>query len=118
MLQIPTLIDGTRSYVIQVELDGTTFQFVFNWNDREGRWYFDLNDIQGLPLVSGRAVVLGLPLLGRFKQATLPEGDLICIDTSGSNIDASLTDLGDRVLMIYVAAADLAAINAGTFTPS
>jgi hypothetical protein len=117
MVQIPTLLDGTQSYQIQVELDGTTFEFVFNWNDREGRWYFDLNDITSNPLVSGRAVVLNLPLLARFRQSTMPPGDLIAIDTSNSNIDASLTDLGDRVLLVYLTAADVLAVQAGTFVP-
>ena len=117
MIQIPTLIDGTRSYQIQTELDGTTFEFVFNWNDREGRWYFDLNDISSNPLVSGRAVVLNTSLLGYLRATpSYPAGDLMVIDTSDSNIDASLTDLGDRVIMIYIPIADISAINASTLS--
>jgi hypothetical protein len=114
MVQIPTLIDGTQSYTEQVELDGVTFRFVFNWNVREGRWYFDLNDIADNPVVSGRAVTLNTPLLGYLRRSTsYPAGDLIVIDTSNSNTDASLTDLGDRVIMLYITGADLATIQAG-----
>lgn len=117
MLQLPTLIDGTTYYDFSVQLDGVTFVLTFQWNAREACWYFDLADIAGNPLLSGRRVVLNMPLLARFRQATLPNGDLMAVDTTGLNIDAGLTDLGDRVLLLYVTQSDVAAIAAGTFTP-
>ncbi len=103
---IPTATDLAR-YSIEVELDKTDFRFDFEWNERAGQWSFTISDAQGVALVSGRRVVLGLPLLNRFRDPRLPPGMLTAVDTSDSNLEPGFADLGDRVLLLYIEVADL-----------
>jgi hypothetical protein len=112
---LPTVFDGTKWYVFSVSLEGLSFRLEFNWNDREGQWYFNLLDTNNNPLVTGRKVVLDMPMIGRFPYTNLPNGDFMAIDTSGQQIPPSLNDLGDRVLFVYLSSTDIAQMTAGTF---
>jgi hypothetical protein len=105
---IPTLTDGTQAYTVTVRLDGVSFRFDFAWNERGGFWAFILSDAAGEQLMR-RKVVVGLPLTARFVDPRLPPGDFIALDTSGQDVEAGLQDLGDRVQLVYLEAADLAA---------
>lgn len=115
---INTLTDGTKDYLATVTLDGVPFTLEIYWNDREGQWYFSIYDLNQTPLITGRKIALYIPLLSRFKNASLPNGDFICYDTSGSGIDPSLNDLGIRCPLVYIEAAELPALANGTFVAS
>jgi hypothetical protein len=105
---LPTKTDGTERYAFSTQLDGQTFAFEFYWNERGGFWAFILSDAAGEQLMR-RKVVVGLPLTARFVDPRLPPGDFIALDTSGQDVEAGLQDLGDRVQLVYLEAADLAA---------
>lgn len=104
-LRIP-LQPGLPHYTIQAELDGTTFTFEFRWNARAAAWFMHLQDAEGVHLVSGVRVVVNWPLVSRYKGEELPAGTLMAIDTSGELEDPGLTDLGARVQLVYLTAAE------------
>lgn len=108
VLVIPTRQD-VPYYSFEVDLDGVTYGFEFHWNDRDQAWYFSVFDVTGTLLLAGRKVTLGSLLLNRFRDPRLPAGVLEVIDTSGTDTDATLADLGTRVKMLYTEAADLSA---------
>ena len=103
---LPTLTDGTTDYIFTTTLDGGTYRFQFDFNDRDGFWYFLLLDANGVQLCS-RKVVVGYSLIGRFTNVALPPGCLAAIDTSGQMVEAGLNNLGARVLLLYFERADL-----------
>jgi hypothetical protein len=105
-LVMPTRTDAAR-YTFEMELDGVTFGFTFNWNERAGAWFFSIADVNGVPLLSGRRVVVNFPLLARFRDPRLPAGDLEAVDTSGEKLDPGLADLGARVRLLYMPIAEL-----------
>lgn len=105
-LVIPTRTDRAR-YSIEIDLDQLSFRFDFDWNDRSESWSFNLYDASNVLLLAGRKVVVGFPLLNRFRDPRLPPGDLHAIDTSGANLDPKFADLGDRVKLLYVEAASM-----------
>jgi len=107
MIILPTRTDVPR-YTFQIDLDESTFNFSFEWNDRDSSWYMSISDADELPLLMGRRVCVGAPLLDRFNKAGLPAGLLYAIDTTGKNIEPDFADLGDRVKLMYLEAADLA----------
>ena len=96
---IPTRTDPR--YSIEVELDGTNFVLEFEWNDRAASWFLDVRDEARVLLLAGVRVVVGFPLIARYRDPKLPKGDLSAVDTSGLDLDPALEDLGDRVLLIY-----------------
>lgn len=86
----------------QVELDAVTYTFRFKWNSRGNGWFMDLLDAGENPLLYGRRVVLGWPLLIRFSNfAGFPQGTLEAVDTSGQDLEAGINDLGARVVVMY-----------------
>lgn len=104
-IYLPTKTDGTQRYSFPILLDGQKFSFDFMWNDRAGFWAFILSDATGEPILR-RKVVVGLPLFSRFGDPRLPPGELVALDTTGRDLDPGLQELGARVLLTYLEAAD------------
>jgi len=86
----------------RITLDGIEYLFQFAWNDREQRWYVSISDINDNPLAMGLKIVANVPLLRRFTNPSLPQGDLIACDLSNQFGEPPLyTELGVRVRMFY-----------------
>lgn len=99
-LVLPNVQDLAR-YSFELELDAVTFTFDFEWIDRSSHWLMSIADASGVALLSGRRVVIGFPLLNRYRDPRLPRGMLDAIDTSDTDTEAGFADLGDRVKLIY-----------------
>ena len=107
-LKIPTRTDGASIYSFEVELDGSTFLFVFYWSEREAAWYFDLQTAEAEQILSSRKVVLDTPLLARHRsKRALPAGELFAVDSSDEGKRPGFEDLGTRVVLHYFTAAEL-----------
>lgn len=107
--QLPVTADSPR-YQFTTSLENTTFTFVFKWNERDGAWYMSLLDGDGVPILTGRRIVINFPLLARVVDARRPAGELIAIDTTNSKTEPGRDDFGKRVLLLYYEAADLQAL--------
>lgn len=105
MIQIDTLTDGTTSYDQRIELDGEEWLFSFDWNSRIDRWFFSIDDLSGVPVLTGAAVSLDIPLNRRAVGG--PPGILVASSVSGDD-PPGLLELGARVRLYYLEAADLA----------
>lgn len=99
-LVLPTRVDVPH-YDFSVDLDGRTYTLELRWNERAGAWFLSTYDAEGVPVVSGRKVVLYSPLLGHTVDPRRPPGELFAIDTTGSDLDPGRYDLGGRVLLVY-----------------
>jgi hypothetical protein len=105
-LEIPTSTE-LPSYVQRTTLEGREYVLAFDWNEREGRWFFDVLDSEETPLAVGLKVVVGFPLLRRKTDPRLPPGDFLAIDTSDTGADPGFAELGGRVRLCYLEAAEL-----------
>lgn len=103
---LPTRTDAAR-YDFEIELDGQTFVFDFEWNDRDSGWYMTITDVNGDVLLAGRRVVLNWPLINIYRDSRLPAGTIEAVDTSSTDTEPGYTDLGDRVKLLYTPLADL-----------
>lgn len=99
--------DDLAIYSFSIDLDGETFNFDFQFNRREGFWYFDLSDATGVPIRSGVKVVTEYSLLFRLRDLRRPAGELVTTDPTGQDREAELETLGTEVLLTYIEAADL-----------
>lgn len=99
-LVFPQVKDQAR-YSLEVELDEVKFRFSFEWSDRADHWLMSIDDAAGTRLLSSRRIVIGYPLLNRFRDPRLPAGMLEAIDTSDAGAEAGFADLGDRVKLLY-----------------
>ena len=104
MLILPTRTDLPR-YTFAMELEGTVYVFGLDYNDRDGAWYMSISTEDSTPLVLGRALRLGTLFLGdKLRSPGLPAGDFVLFDSSSGDVDPGLSDLGDRVSLVYLSA--------------
>ena len=110
-------------------LDGTTYRFSTNYNERNGVWSFDLyDDTTGAPLALGVPILLGCDLLAPYG---LGIGSMYAVDmaaTAGSALvgttgtvgpvlqmtdadplGAFNDDLGNRVKVVFLAPGEVVA---------
>jgi hypothetical protein len=105
-LELPTRTDLAR-YSFDLTLDDVPLKFAFEWNDRDAGWYMSIADVNAVPLLSGRRIVIGVPLISIYRDTRLPPGTLVAIDTSTQDLEPDFADLGDRVKLLYVTRAEL-----------
>ncbi len=89
----------------QSTLDGVVFSFHFRWSQRGECWYMDLATVDGTPVITGRKLVTGFPLLRRVVAATRPKGELVFLDTKGLGGRPTLEEFGTRYVLFYEEAA-------------
>ena len=94
-------------YRVGITLNDTPYLFDVHWNGRDGAWYFDLLDVTEDPIRCGIKIVLGIPLGFRSTDPRFPPGALYAEDLSGQGTDATIDDLGSRVVVYYYTIAEL-----------
>lgn len=99
--------EGLSDWTQRTLLDGREYVLRFVWNTREERWYMTISDQDEVVIAAGIKVVADWPLNRLLTSDAAPPGRLIAVDTSGSGEAPGLTDLGQRVLLAYVEAADI-----------
>lgn len=107
MVRIP-VTKGLPYLTLQCLLDGVTYTLELRWNVRAQGWWMNIYDEQGTTvLLAGLRLALGAAIASNITGRPFP-GFFVLIDTTATNVDPGLNDLGDRVLLEYVEAADLA----------
>ena len=101
--ECPTFVD-LPAYTYSIQLDGTTYQLTYTYNDRMSRWMISIADNAGNVLVGEVPVIVNYPLFDRYKVAGLPLGTLFAYDTLNTNADPTRYELGDRVRIYYQSA--------------
>ncbi len=89
------------AFFFRVDLDGVDYQISFQYNTREGFWYFDLLDADGEIIRSGIKCVGNWPLLYRMVDQGRPPGELLTLDTRPTPVDPTLESLGLDASLIY-----------------
>lgn len=103
---LPTRTDSAR-YSFEIDLEGDTFTFSFEWNDRDDGWYMSVADATGENVIAGRRVVVGYPLINIYRDARMPKGAIEAVDTGSTGDEPGFGDLGDRVKLLYTPSTEL-----------
>lgn len=104
-IEIP-LETGVPYFDVQADLDGATYVLTLRWNTRSLGWILDVADSSETTIVSGVRVVVDFPILA-YQGTRRPPGALLFSDTSGEGVDPGADDLGDRVRLYYLTAAEI-----------
>lgn len=104
------LVPSIPNYRFGTQLDGVQYIIDVRWNGRDGAWYMDFLQADETPIKYGIKIVLGATLGGLVTDPAFPPGVLIAVDQTGNGREATLDDLGSRVLVVYIPAADIAAV--------
>lgn len=96
---------GTPWFEVSVPLNVagviSGFLFEFRFNDEDLTFYVDVYDADGTTIANGIRIVLGVYLGSRYDHQLFRRGVLVAIDTSGTDTEAGLSDLGSRVKLVY-----------------
>jgi len=91
-------------------LDGTQYVINVRWNDRAQAWFFDLLTEGEEMIRAGIRIVLGTVLGGRSADDRMPAGMLKAVDLTETGTEATLDDLGVRVVVYFFTLEELAAL--------
>ena len=104
-MKVLPIIDA-HAFRYKTMLSGKSFVLRFTWDDRATSWHLDIGLIDGTWLANGIRIVVGYPLLYRRQDTRLPAGQLYARASEGGEI-AQREDLGTRVKLFYIPAAEL-----------
>jgi len=97
-------------YRVTTTLDDVQYILDVKWSTREACWYFDLLDDNEDMIRSGIKVVLGALLGRRSADARFPPGAFQARDLTDEGREATLDDMGDRVIVEYYSPEAIAAL--------
>lgn len=97
LIPVPNL--GVPLWEERVTLNGTEFLILFDWHDREQRWYITISDAQGNVITAGIKLVPGWPLYNRETLPQAPKGNFVIADPQ--NLPPALADFGQRSLLLF-----------------
>lgn len=114
MFIIPTDVNE-ENYSLQVDLDGVNYELSLRWNERSEAWFMAMALTDGTKLVSGIKLTTRTPLFTWFTSLDAPLGRLVIFDSSGTDEDPGLYDLGidRRCQLVYATEAEFALIIQG-----
>ncbi|RYF12579.1 MAG: hypothetical protein EOO40_00920 [Deltaproteobacteria bacterium] len=84
LLTVP-LSQDLPYYTFATALDGITYNLQVAYNVRSDRWYLDIADVIGAPLVTGIALLVNRDLLQPYRAYPVPAGYLVVIDNTGND---------------------------------
>jgi len=105
-LAIPTFTDGTEAYDQRTQLEGVEYLFQFRYNFRRELWTFSIQALDGTDILTGQTVHVNIPLNRRAVGG--PPGLFLAISETDDLESPTLQELGDRVKLCYVTAAEVA----------
>lgn len=100
ILEIPIRTD-VPAYKFQITLEKSVFTLHFHYNSRAERWFMDINDVDDVEIVSGIALLYGLPLVDRYKDERLPLGRFIILDETGEKRNPTRSGFGTDFKLLY-----------------
>jgi len=109
MLEItirPELLD----YRDTITLGGVVLALDLSYRVRTDDWWLSLYDEEGAPIITGRRIVTGWPLLVGVFDQRLPQGLFIALRLGEGEADARAGELGRDVVLTFFEPADLDAL--------
>ncbi len=108
MIRVIPASQTESNFPLVVTLEGQDYIFAYLWNERDSHWYLTVRDSSGSDIVTGIKVVADVPFYVHESDERWPPGDIWIRDTTGSETDPGLRDLGTRVKVVYVDEEDVA----------
>lgn len=87
-----------------IALNGTTYQLTAQWRAAPlGGWFLDIADAEGVPIISGIAMVTGADLLAQYAYLGIAGGaSLFILDVAGGDSAPAFGDLGTDTRLVLV----------------
>ncbi len=101
---------GEYAFDERVILEGVEYVFSFQWNARASAWFMTIRDADDVQIVGSVPIRVDTSMTEHLRNlAGMPPGSFVAIDTTDSGVDPGEDELGERVRLIYLTAAEVAA---------
>lgn len=90
-------------------INDQSYTFSCKWNSRDNSWYLDVDEESGTPIVSGVRIVLGVYLGRKSTHPLFTSGVFVAIDLSRQSKEATIDDLGTRVIVVRYSVEEIVA---------
>lgn len=101
MAEVIPFQPGVPHQRLECTLAGLTNLFEARWNTRDAAWYLNVMEVDETPIAMGLKIVLGVEMGRACTHPFFRGRGLVALDLSRSLREATLDDLGKRVLVIY-----------------
>ena len=101
------LFASTPNYRIRCPLDGVLYIFDVRWNVRDSAWYMDVLQQDETPIRNGMKIVLGGNMGRASTDPFFQKYMLTAVDLTNSGRDATLDDIGVRVVVTVQSVTDI-----------
>ena len=107
MVVIP--VESSPPFVETVSLDGTDYVLDFRFNSREQTWNVSIMLPDGTMLAPGIKLVCNYPLLQKYADPRVPNGELFCVTQTNDDSPPGMNDLatGGRCALCYASVSEL-----------
>jgi hypothetical protein len=94
------------AFTQEISLDNVPYMLSFTWNNRGEFWAMSISDKEQNTLVAGIKLVIGIELLRKFPDRSLPPGRMFVFDVKEDESPIAYTDfINDRGALVYEAVA-------------
>lgn len=108
MPNVLPLVPSVPNYRVSTTLDERQYVLDIRWNTRAGKWVMDVLTDEAQPIRTGLHLVLGAMYVS--SDPRWPAGLFVAADLSGEGREATLDDMGTRVVVFFYTAAEIAAL--------
>jgi hypothetical protein len=91
---------GTPLFDARVVLNGVDYILLFDWHDREQRFYMSVYDQNGVIITAGLKLLSDWPLYSRETLPQAPNGQFFVVDPD--SLPAQLPDFGLRTQLLFI----------------
>lgn len=98
LFQLP-IDSNLLDYEVVIDLDGVDYIFRITWRERLQSWYMSIFDVDRNPLLEGKRIATNSILNRAVKD--IIQGTMTAITLDANDDDPGVTDLGNRVVIMY-----------------
>jgi hypothetical protein len=92
------------NWYANITLEGITYLFEFDFNQRGYCWYMSVADADGVDIYNGVKLSCNFSLLAKCKDPRAPAGAIWCLSSTSDSSPPGLYDLlaGGRCTLVYI----------------
>lgn len=89
-------------------IEGQTYGFAFQWNERRGIWSMSIFESNGAAIATGLSVVVGI-YIGNTRPHPLFSSGVFVVRTAGKLVDPGFNELGVTAFVAFISMSELVA---------
>lgn len=101
ILQLP--VDANLPWFsFTITLENAGYRLEMAYNTRAARWSLTIRDAAGEPIVRNIPILIDRDLLKIYRTLPVPQGSLICIDTTGKQTQPTMGSFLTTHALYYI----------------